>query len=461
MMGKNERMLPKGWITEPINSVVEVNPHFKREGIEDDLKVSFVPMAAVGACDGTIDVSKERLFCEVKKGYTSFQEGDVLFAKITPCMENGKIVIVPKLISGCGFGSTEFHVLRPTKCIGARYLYHYVSRSIFRGEAAHNMTGAVGQKRVPSSYLEQYKIPVAPLPEQHRIVAKIEELFSELDKGVENLKTAREQLKVYRQSVLKHAFEGKLSSNNLANEPLASWKWMSLEDITVEKEGLRRGPFGSTIKKAFFVPEGYKVYEQQNAIYDDPTLGEYYINKDKYEELKSFQVRPKDFIVSCSGTIGKISQLPHDTPLGVINQALLRIRLRDNVLKDKFFLYLFRSEFFQRKILVETRGSAMKNVTGMKELKQIQLWIPSDSEQNRIIEEIESRLSVVDQMEQTIDESLQKAEALRQTILKKAFEGKLVPQDPNDEPAGVLLERIKAEKAKHSKDTVRKKNTVK
>jgi type I restriction enzyme, S subunit len=169
-------------------------------------------MPAVEAETGVINVSELRRFGSVKKGYTPFREGDVLFAKITPCMENGKMAVVPAVKNGLGVGSTEFHVLRPYPEISADYIYYFVSSQRFRYDAEHNMTGAVGQRRVSSAYLENHGVPVAPAKEQKRIVAKIEELFSELDKGIENLKTARAQLTIYRQSVLKHAFEGKLTA---------------------------------------------------------------------------------------------------------------------------------------------------------------------------------------------------------------------------------------------------------
>jgi type I restriction enzyme S subunit len=117
-------------------------------------------MAAVGAADGTIDVTAKRPFADVKKGFTPFQSGDLLFAKITPCMENGKMAVVPQLENQYGFGSTEFHVIRPKAGIDAKYLYYFVSRQDYRKEAAHHMTGAVGQKRVPTDFLKQSIIPI-------------------------------------------------------------------------------------------------------------------------------------------------------------------------------------------------------------------------------------------------------------------------------------------------------------
>ncbi len=150
------------WPALPIEQIADVNPRLDKSVIADDLPVSFVPMPAVGAGDGSIHVDESRPAREVKKGFTAFLEGDVLFAKITPCMENGKMAVVPKLVNGYGFGSTEFHVLRPKAGIDAKYLYYYVSSQSFRGEAERYMTGAVGQKRVSTTYLKEATIPVAP-----------------------------------------------------------------------------------------------------------------------------------------------------------------------------------------------------------------------------------------------------------------------------------------------------------
>jgi len=160
-------------------------------------------------------------------------------------------------------------------------------------------------------------------------------------------------------------------------------------------------------------------------------------------------------IISCSGvTLGRICLLPEDADLGIINQALLKIDLDEKILLKKFFIMLFRSETFQRLIFQKSLGSAMPNMVSMSELKKILIPIPSIQEQNQIVQEIEKRLSVTDKIEESIKESLQKAEALRQSILKKAFEGKLLTEqeieqckkEPDYEPASVLLERIKSEK---------------
>jgi type I restriction enzyme S subunit len=356
--------------------------------------------------------------------------------------------------------------------------------------------------------------PVVSIPEQHRIVSKLEELFISLDKGIESITTAEKQLEIYRQAVLGKAFEGAFTANwrkehpnadankefeiikaareelytkkieewtlaceqakvkddkkpskpkkPYAGEPITeeeranfdvidkSWALIRFIDlIKYEEDAIKRGPFGSAIKKSFFVPSGYKVYEQQNAISDDATLGKYYINEEKYQELIGFSVKPGDYILSCSGTIGRISKLPANCEPGLINQALMKIRLDEELMSSKYFLYLFRSEVFQRRILKGSRGTGMQNLAGIDEIKELIIALPPKAEQVAIVLDIESRLSVCDKIEESITHSLLQAEALRQSILKKAFEGNLVEQDQNDEPASVLLERIKAEREKN------------
>ncbi len=194
-----------------IKEIADINPHANKSSISDDLPISFVPMPAVGAGNSSISVEEIRPARELKKGFTPFLEGDVLFAKITPCMENGKMAIVPKLANGYGFGSTEFYVIRPKHGIDARYLYHIISSQKFRSEAARHMTGAVGQKRVPKMYLKESVIPLVPLDQQKCIVDKIEYhllAIKQLEVTVEaNLKRANH----LRQSILALAFFGKLT----------------------------------------------------------------------------------------------------------------------------------------------------------------------------------------------------------------------------------------------------------
>lgn len=144
-----------------IQEVAVINPRSVIPSISDDTLVTFLPMASVSE-NGCISYQEERAFGDVCKGYTCFKEGDILLAKITPCMENGKAALVSNLTNRIGFGSTEFHVLRPGDKIDGRYLFYMIWNPFFRQFARENMTGSAGQKRVPAESVKRYKIPLPP-----------------------------------------------------------------------------------------------------------------------------------------------------------------------------------------------------------------------------------------------------------------------------------------------------------
>ena len=149
------------------------------------------------------------------------------------------------------------------------------------------------------------------------------------------------------------------------------WQWVTWEMLLAHEDGaFRRGPFGSTLRKSIFVESGYKVYEQYCPINDDCSFGRYYITPEMFKKLKSFEVKAGDFLISCSGvTLGRITQVPEGSDEGIINQALLRVRINNKIIDDKYFLYCFRAPFFQKLLFVNSTGSAIPNLKGVKEFK--------------------------------------------------------------------------------------------
>ena len=221
------------------------------------------------------------------------------------------------------------------------------------------------------------------------------------------------------------------------------WTWARLGALAHYK----KGPFGSSITKAMFVPESkdaIKVYEQKNAINKNDTLGNYFVTKEKYEELKGFEVFPGDIIVSCAGTIGETFVMPNSMRKGIINQALMKISLYDSSMKD-FYLIYFDCKL---KALANEQGygMALKNIPPFDILKQYLVPLPPLPEQRRIIDKINIVSNVLTAIDNHIDKLSIDISNVKSKILDLAIRGKLVPQDPNDEPASVLLERIRAEK---------------
>ena len=211
--------LPEGWVWTRLGVIAEINPKLTIENLMEDEEVTFLPMRCVEELTGQVDASLTRRLSEVRRGYTAFASGDLLFAKITPCMENGKVTIAPDLKNGMGFGSTEFHVIRLPEPFPRKLLFYFLVREDLRKDAKRNMTGTAGQLRVPVRYMQGLAKPLPPLPEQHRIVEEIERRFSvadQIEKAVEHGLKKSERL---RQSILKRAFEGRLVPQDPNDEP--------------------------------------------------------------------------------------------------------------------------------------------------------------------------------------------------------------------------------------------------
>lgn len=211
-----ENGLKKGWDLKPIAEVAEINPpRGKITAYPDDLEVSFVPMSTVDDVTGRITKAETRQLGEVRKGYTFFIDGDVIFARITPCMQNGKSAIAKGLKNGIGFGSTEFHVMRPTSKILAEWLHALVRHKDFKDDAATHFKGTAGQQRVPQSFLESKKIPVPSMSEQHRIVAHLDNLQSKIDELKKLQAETQKELNALMPSILDKAFKGELQLGNV------------------------------------------------------------------------------------------------------------------------------------------------------------------------------------------------------------------------------------------------------
>ena len=265
--------------------------------------------------------------------------------------------------------------------------------------------------------------------------------------------------------------EGKLKKKDLEETPISEdempfeipkgWVWVRWGALGEYK----KGPFGSSLTKSMFVPKSdkaIKVYEQKNAIQKDYSLGEYYISEEKYEEMKGFTIHPGDIIVSCAGTIGETYLLPQEAPVGIINQALMRAKIHLESIIPYWLLY------FRYILLIENRlkgaGSAIKNIPPFEVLKAMPVALPPLAEQKRIVAKIEELLPKVEEYGKAQD-ALNKLneelpDRLKKSILQEAITGRLVPQDPNDEPASALLERIREEKKRLVKEGKLKKKDL-
>ena len=204
----------ESWEEKLLGDVCTVNPKkIDAKNLDDNLEVSFVPMAAVSDVLGEIVNHEVKNLQDVRTGFTNFSKGDVIFAKITPCMENGKSAIVGPLVNDIGYGSTEFYVLRCKEELYNKYLYHMVRNTTFRAEAKAVMTGAVGQQRVPKTFLQEYQLLLPILPEQHEIVRLIDDLLARERAAQQAAEQALASIDLMKKSILARAFRGELGTN--------------------------------------------------------------------------------------------------------------------------------------------------------------------------------------------------------------------------------------------------------
>ncbi len=335
-------------------------------------------------------------------------------------------------------------------------------------------------KRYWISIFSQLPIKIPPMPEQHRIVDKIEELFTKLDAGVEALERVRKLLGQYRRSVLKAAFEGKLTRNWRESEradPESELRKESAADL-LEKIRAEREKNGKKVKDTSPVdtselpelPKGW-VWAKISSIGDISTgttpkksISEYYGDtypfykpsdldagyhtKSSLDGLSEQGIKnarklpPKSILITCIGaTIGKTGLSRYE---GATNQQINAITPYKSIIPELVY-FMCISPFFQKSIKKNASSTTLPILNKTK-FSNLLIPIPPSAEQREIVQEIERRFSIADHVEKSIEEGIKKSDALRRSILKKAFEGKLVPQDPSDEPADKLLERIKNEK---------------
>lgn len=404
-------------------------------------------------------------------------------------------------------------VYRSNKSINPGFIQYYFHSGAFRRVISNASKGS-NINNLKREHVLNAIIPLPPILIQRAIVAKIESLFSGLDKGISDLKTAQVQLTIYRQAVLKKAFEGELTkewreqrtdlptadellevikeerqnqfeqqlqdwknavkiwemnckkgkkpakprktkATNETDELLHTlpnkWKWKKLGNIVSK---ISDGPFGSNLKTSDYVDSGVRVIRLENISnlnFRDSKKS--FISQEKYQSIKKHGVYPNDIIFSSFITENtSVVSIPKHIELAVNKADCFCVRFNDLVYY-KFYEFFLSTRSTYSQLINEVHGATRPRIN-TTQLKEISVPLCSKREQYQIVKEIESRLSVCDQIEQSINEGLKKAEALRQSILKKAFEGSLLSaaeieqckQAPDYQPASVLLEKIKAEK---------------
>jgi len=347
----------------------------------------------------------------------------------------------------------DLKALFPASGVNREYLigwYRSISRKI------EELGTGTTVKGIRLEVLKSLEFPLPPPEEQKIIADKLEKLLAQVETTKARLERIPEILKTFRQSVLSAAVGGKLTEEWRAINGIREIKSVTWQDILADgKESFKRGPFGSALKKSMFVESGFKVYEQYCPINDDCSYARYYVTPEKFEEMKAFEVLDGDFLISCSGvSLGRITQVPPGSERGIINQALLRVRLNKAIYNDDYFKILFRSPTFQKAIFANSTGSAIPNLKSTKELKAMPVPLPDFNEQTETVRRVEDLFAFADSIEQKVNAALQRVNNLTQSILAKAFRGELTAEwraaNPElisgENSAEALLAKIKVER---------------
>ncbi|MGA6220167.1 restriction endonuclease subunit S [Streptomyces umbrinus] len=432
--GGSDGGLPRGWARATLGELCDVNPRAFDDEPGDDDFISQVPMASVEAETGRIDASNHVRYGDLKKkSLTHFQENDVLFAKITPCMENGKIALARGLLDGRALGSTEFHVLRSRGAVLPEYLMHYFLQRDVRTSAEQNMSGAVGQRRVPRPYLESLEIPVPPHAEQRRIVAEIEQQINHMQVGEAVLSEAGKNLDLLEATLLAAATK--------AHPEAPSWDSATIGDIADVSSGATPLKANSAYYDGGTVP--WVTSSLLNAPFIDQA--DKFITDLAVTETAVKRYEPGTILVAMYGegkTRGKCSELRiHATT----NQACAAIKLHPEYESRRPWLKALLESLYEENRALAS-GGVQPNLS-LTLIKKIRVPLPPIPLQKVILKELAQHRAEATAMVATLASARQQAQDLRAALLHAAFTGALVPQDPTDEPAFVLLDHIRAERA--------------
>lgn len=467
--------LPEGWAWAKFETICHINPRHPKDIVPVDTEVSFIPMSSIDAERGEIVDRRIKPFGKVRKGYTHFAEDDVLFAKITPCMENGKAAIAKNLHGRIGCGTTELHVLRPIGGVLSELIYYYIRQENFRKRAEANMSGTSGHLRVPIDFIKEADFPLPPTNEQKRIVVKIKNLLNRLNKTKQELAKIQPLLKKFRQSVLVKAFSGKLT---------IEWreKQKDLEPASVLLDRIREKR-KKKLGKKYKSPETIETSDlpQLPEGWEWARMGECcLVNPRHPSDIFSLNT-PVSFIPmpAINAEIGAITKLETRplrkvikgftyfieddvlfakiTPCMENGKAAIAKNLVNGVgcgttelhvlrplggISSEYIYHYIRQQSFRDRAEANMTGTAGQLRVPVDFMKNELLPMPPIKEQKEIIKKIYNFLNQADVIEKSVKIAQAHCEKLSQSILAKAFRGELVEQASSDESADELLKRI-------------------
>ncbi len=400
----DKRPLPKGWRWEKLGDICEINPRRPLINRADEELTTFIQMSSVDGVGGIVAQPEQKALFE-NKGYTYFAEDDVIFAKITPCMENGKHAIVRNLIDGIGFGSTEFHVIRPNQQIIAEWIWHYLRQPKILQEATSHFSGAVGQQRVPDKFLKSLEIPVPPLDEQKRIAARLDEQMRHIEQArqaaEESLSAAWELPSRY----LREVFE-----NDVANTGAK----IRLGDILkLRKEVVH--PYNNPKGPAVFV--GLEHIEANSGV----RAGSVEIEMSKLTGRKPKFYKGDIVYGYLRPYLNKVWIAEFD---GLCSVDQYVYNIDDSKADVGFVAWFMRSPVYLERAPIATTPGQLPRIR-TEEVASVEINLPPLEEQKRISLQISEQHNTVNKLIASLESQLAEINELPSALLRQAFAGEL------------------------------------
>lgn len=426
--------VPENWVWVRLGSLYEVNPKNKAA---DELDAAFIPMEKISAGMLSEYSYETQEWCKAKKGHTQFADGDVAFAKISPCFENRKSMMLNNLPNSIGGGTTELIILRNAS-INQKYTFWLVSDERFIRGGVQTYSGTVGQQRINMDYVRSYPIPLPPLSEQQRIVERIEELFAKLDEAKERLQEVADSFAVRKAAILHNAFTGELTKqwrreNGVSDE---SWEESNFGKFTVSQYGYTEKAHWEKVGPKFL-----RITDIQDNKVDWDEVPWCPIDE---AGMKQYAVQIGDIMIARTGATTGKSYLICDDVEAVFASFLIRLKVVDKNLDYNYLYGYMQSEDYWRQITDFSSGIAQPGVNANK-LKQIKFKCPSLPEQHEIVRLIDDLLARERAAQQAAEQALASIDLMKKSILARAFRGELGTNKASEASALELLKQVLAE----------------
>lgn len=431
--------VPENWVWVRLGSLYEVNPKNKAA---DELDAAFIPMEKISAGMLSEYSYETQEWCKAKKGHTQFADGDVAFAKISPCFENRKSMMLNNLPNSIGGGTTELIILRNAS-INQKYTFWLVSDERFIRGGVQTYSGTVGQQRINMDYVRSYPIPLPPLSEQQRIVERIEELFAKLDEAKERLQEVADSFAVRKAAILHNAFTGELTKqwrreNGVSDE---SWEEKTLQDVCSMKitDGTHKTPVYCDSEKGVKFLSA-KDITAEKICWDNIK----YIVPELHEELyKRLAPQVDDVLLAKNGTTG-VAAIVETDDIFDIYVTLAVLRPEKSIIYPLYLLKVVNSPLCKEQFAQHLTGIGVPNLH-LRDIKEVLIPLPTIPEQHEIVRLIDDLLARERSAQQATEQALASIDLMKKSILARAFRGELGTNKASEASALELLKQVLAE----------------